>query len=339
MSQYVTARITQMDGIDIGLYDYDRHNAVYYFIVNAEEQIYLRYGGRDEISPESYLNLESLELALKLGLEEHEKFKQGHLSAPEAATSYRPRDIALIKEEVTDRKRCVECHLIADYETQEKMELGTMNPIKDLFVSPDIKTIGIHLNVPKGLIVYRATGAVAAAGMQAGDLVTGINGTPVLTFGDLQYFYNKTDRSAKSITLDISRGGEPQTLEVSLPREWWWTDTYFRYWTAEAVVYFWTEPLSDDEKRELELPIDGFASRIVEVDPAAQVYMLHDMKEGDIVFEVDGQQSDPDTRYAERHIQLRKTVRDIMQVKYLRDGEVQEVKLYGHEQNFRKAAR
>ena len=40
-----------MDDVDIGLFDYDRNNTLYFFALNADEQIYFRYGGRDSQSP------------------------------------------------------------------------------------------------------------------------------------------------------------------------------------------------------------------------------------------------------------------------------------------------
>lgn len=339
MDQYVTARITQMNGINIGLYDYDRHNAVYYFIVNADEQIYLRYGGRDEVAADSYLNILSFQKALEHGLKLHEKHILGDLPAPPKPKTFRPEDINVINEEVTQLRRCVECHLIADYTTQQHLEDGTLDPIKDFFVSPDIKTIGIHLDVPKGLVVKRADGAVREAGMLPGDTITAINNTPVYTFGDLQYHYDKTDRQASSITLEIDRQGAPHALDVDLPKEWWWTDTYFRYWSLEPVVFFWSEPLTTAEKSLLELPEDGFASRVTDVDPASKVYMLHSLKEGDIIYEIDGEQSDPDTVYVERHIQLRKRVEDKIHLRYLRDGQEHEMVITSHRQNYRKAER
>ena len=60
-----------MQGIDVGHWKYDRHNALYYFILNADEEIYMRYGGRDADSATTYLNLRSLERALQQGLEMH----------------------------------------------------------------------------------------------------------------------------------------------------------------------------------------------------------------------------------------------------------------------------
>ena len=31
-----------MDDVDIALFDYDRYNTLYYFLMNADEQIYMR---------------------------------------------------------------------------------------------------------------------------------------------------------------------------------------------------------------------------------------------------------------------------------------------------------
>ena len=107
-----------MTGIDIGLFDYDRHNALYYFIMNADEHIYMRYGGRDATSPDAYLSLNSLEIALKLGLERHELYKQAKLEKQARPAPFFPTDIPLLKKKVLRRGRCVECHLIADYQKQ-----------------------------------------------------------------------------------------------------------------------------------------------------------------------------------------------------------------------------
>ena len=69
-----------MDNVDIGLFDYDRNNTLYFFMLNADEQIYMRYGGRDSQSPDTYLHLSSLELAAKQGLELHRQYQQTPLS-------------------------------------------------------------------------------------------------------------------------------------------------------------------------------------------------------------------------------------------------------------------
>ena len=60
-----------MDDVDIGLFERDWNNAIYFFAMNADEQIYFRYGGRDSASPDTYSNLDSLELALRQGMGMH----------------------------------------------------------------------------------------------------------------------------------------------------------------------------------------------------------------------------------------------------------------------------
>ena len=60
-----------MDDVDIALFERDWNNTLYYFLMNADEHIYMRYGGRDARGPMTYLNLDSLELVLSEGLERH----------------------------------------------------------------------------------------------------------------------------------------------------------------------------------------------------------------------------------------------------------------------------
>ncbi len=322
--------------MDIALFERDWHNAIYYFILNADEQIYLRYGGRDETSPEAYLNYEALELALKLGLEQHAKAQAGQLPAkPRPAPMY-PSEMPLLKEEVMDAGRCVECHLVGDYQLLEKERAGVLDKLTDMFVYPDIKRIGIELDIPKGLVVKAATGAMAGAGMLAGDLIVDINGEPVLTFGDLQYEYNKVPRKAPSIELGVKRGDARLAFTAALPKEWWYTDLYHRYWTIEPQAYFTSKPLSAERRKELGLPEDGLAAEVVKVDPAAQVYNLHKLQAGDIITAVNGVDRDDFTENLDIYIRLHVDSGDKFTARYLRNGESHEMAVSTYREHFRK---
>src|SRR6266511_4316512 len=156
LSQYVCVRITRMDDIDIGLFDRDWNNTLYYFIMNADEQIYMRYGGRDSQAPDSYLNLSSLELAAKQGLELHRQYQQGILKKVERPKPIFPREIPLLVERTFARNQCVECHLIGDFQNIQRERDGTLDKLMHLYRSPDIKTLGIQLDVPQGLVVKEA---------------------------------------------------------------------------------------------------------------------------------------------------------------------------------------
>jgi hypothetical protein len=336
LEQYVCARVVTNTGMNIALFDRDWHNTIYYFVLNADEQIYLRYGGRDETAPDTYLNYDSFELALKLGLDQHEKWKAGELPAKPLPKPFYPDEIPLLKDEVMDQGRCVECHLIADYRLLEKEFDHALNKLDDMFVNPDIKRIGVELDVPKGLVVKSAAGAVAEAGMQARDLITAIEGTPVLTFGDLQYEYNKTPKTAVQVRLTVSRGGEAHELVVTLPAEWWWTDLYHRFWTVEPKMFFTSKPIITAQKRALGLPEDGFASEIVNVDPAAQVYNVHQLKVGDIITAVDGVQRDDFTQKLDIYIALTVESGETFTVDFLRDGEPMQMDVRTYRESFRK---
>ncbi len=92
LSQYVCVRVVRMDDVDIGLFDRDWNNAIYFFVLNADEQIYMRYGGRESQSPDTYNSLDSLRIALEQGLVLHQKYLQGkpaETGAPETAVPAR----------------------------------------------------------------------------------------------------------------------------------------------------------------------------------------------------------------------------------------------------------
>ena len=75
--QYVCVRVTRMDNVDVALFDRDWNNAIYFFAINADEQVYLRYGGRESEDPDTYNSLDSLEVALREGLVLHQRYLAG----------------------------------------------------------------------------------------------------------------------------------------------------------------------------------------------------------------------------------------------------------------------
>lgn len=309
-----------MDDVDIALFERDWHNTLYYFIMNADEQIYMRYGGRDARGPDVYLNLESLELALEKGLELHRAWRNGDLPKTERPKPRFPREIPPLVERTFARNQCVECHLIGDYDLVYKEDTGKVDKLTDLFRSPDIRGLGIELDVPKGLVVLSADGAVKAAGMRAGDRIAAVNGTPVWTFGDLQYRYDKTPRDAKQVRIAVARGAETVELLVDLPERWWLTDLRFRQLSIDPRAEFETRPLTEAERREHGLKPDGFAGVIVGIGGFAEMLKVHELKVGDIVYGVDGVESDGIANTPELFIKLRRRAGDTVTVDVIRDG-------------------
>src|SRR5690349_19526589 len=166
-----------MDTVDVNLFDRDWNNAIYFFMMNGDEQIYLRYGGRDSASADTYLNMASIELAAKKGLDLHQQYLKGELKKTERPAPKYPREIPLLVQRTFAQNQCVECHLIGDYINLHLEQDGKLDKLSQMYRSPDIKTLGIQLDVAKGLEVKEAQGAAAKAGMKSGDRVATLNGT------------------------------------------------------------------------------------------------------------------------------------------------------------------
>ncbi len=325
-----------MDGIDIGLFDFDRHNALYYFIMNAQEQIYMRYGGRDSEAADTYLNLRSLERALQQGLDLHEKHLAGELPTTERPKSLFPRDVPLLMQRTIRHHNCVECHLIADYQNLELEQTGQLEKRTHMYRSPDIKKLGIYLDVPRGLVVAETKQAARQAGMIRDDCITHLNGQRLWTFGDLQYYYDKVSRDAQSITIIVDRQGTPVELNLDLPQNWWQTDLDYRHWSVDPLLYFSARPLSEDDKTQHGLKRDGFASVVTYVHPAVALLKRHELEVGDIVYAVDGVEQDVWAENCLTHIKLRKRAGSTVTLGVLRAGQMLSLPLKTEKQSFRK---
>ena len=325
-----------MDDVDVALFDHDWNTTIYFFLMNADEQIYSRYGGRDSQSPDTYLNLSSLELALKQGLKLHRQYEKGELKKTERPKPRFPREMPLLVERTFARNQCVECHLVGDYQNLQREKDGHLDKLTHLYRSPDIKTLGIQLDVPKGLVVKEVRGAVQSAGMKPGDRITGLNGIPVWTFGDLQYQYDMVDRRFEQIQMVAARDGASIDLSVSLPPRWWWTDVRYRESSVDPRLYFEDRPLTDLEKRKHGLNPDGFASEVKYVAEFAKMMKSHDLRTGDIIVGVDGVERDEWANTAELFIKLRNTAGDSVTLDVIRDGHRLQMPLKTYRMNFRK---
>lgn len=336
LDRYVCVRVVRMDDVDIGLFDRDWNNAIYFFVLNADEQIYMRYGGRESQSPDTYNSLDSLRIALEQGLVLHQKYLDGRLPQQERPRPRFPREMPLLVARTFEQRQCVECHLIGDFQNIQRERDGVLDKLTDLYRSPDIKTIGIFLDVPKGLVVKAATGAVAAAGMKAGDRIVSWNGVPVWTFGDVQYRFDKVDRHAKSLRIGIDRSGQPIDLTVELPPRWWWTDLRFRQSSVEPRTDFEDRPLTTEEKQQLGLKPDGFASQVKYVPEMTKVRGTHDLHLGDVIRAVNGVESDVMAHTAALYLKLYVKAGESANLDVIRAGKRMTLPIHTYSLSFRK---
>ena len=144
------------------------------------------------------------------------------------------------------------------------------------------------------------------------------------------------DRKAAQVHITVERAGKPVDLAVALPVRWWWTDLRFRQSSVEPRLYFEDRPLTETDKRRQGLKPDGFASEVKYVAEFAKLMKTHDLRVGDIIFGVDGEERDEIANTAELFIKLRKTAGDSVTLDVIRDGQRMKMPLKTYRMSFRK---
>ena len=177
LSQYVRVRITRMDDVDIALFERDWNNTLYYFVLNADEQIYMRYGGRDARDPRPIWISTVLKWRLTRTGAHISSMRTANCRNRAARSTVPSSDPTAGRAHVRPQSMC---RVPSDrrFRTDYREQTGLLNKIVDLYRWPDIRTIGIELDVPQGSGCERSRGAVQAAGMKPGDRIAHSKATP-----------------------------------------------------------------------------------------------------------------------------------------------------------------
>ena len=321
LSEYVCILIDDLTGVDIGLFEFDPDSTLYCFILNADEQIYMRYGGRDDTSAEKYFNEDSLHEALELGLEMHKQYGAGELEKTERPKPAFPRDFPDIARDEIAKKKCVHCHHLGQARTRLLQSQRKLDKMKDLWVFPDIERLGIELDVKELLEVKAVDDAAKDGGLKKKDVITKIEGQRVRTFGDLQHYLNRHPAESKTLKLTVERKDEEVEVEIKLDEWWRVTDIIRRAGThaLEPFPEFWGKPLSKSEKRKYGIDEQEFGLEVTKfwVKTNAQNAGL---KVGDVVYEVDGIKETEYTANPVVWIRLQRKPGDTITVKAYRNG-------------------
>ncbi len=319
--QYVLLRVTDLRGIDVALFDFDPDSTLYTFVMTAEEQILLRYGGRDDAAAESYFSEKSLQLALERGLEQFKLAKEGKVEKEPRPAPVTPADYPDIKRDVIDKDKCVHCHQIGSGKTRKAQAAGKLDKAVDLWVYPEVATLGITLDVDKGTVVKKVDKAAKEAGLKAKDEIVQLGGKTVLTYGDLQQRLHLVASDAKTLELVVKRGDAQETITLKLPEYWRVTRIERRSTTnaLEPFPEFWGKPLDDTAKAKLGIKKDEFAAEVTKFW-AKTNGQAAGMQVGDVVISIDDTSKCAYTENPVLWIRLNRNAGDTIKVKVLRNG-------------------
>ena len=136
--------------------------------------------------------------------------------------------------------------------------------------------------------------------------------------------------------LTADRAGQSVAATVALPPRWWWTDLRFRQSSVDPRIYFEDRPMTAEARTKLGLKANGFASEVKHVPDFARVMKVHELKVGDVIYAVDGVETDDIAHTAELYLKVKKNVGDTVKLSVLRDGKKLEMSLKSTRMSFRK---
>jgi S1-C subfamily serine protease len=286
------------------------------FFLNADEQIYGRFGGRDGKGPETRMSLAGLHYAMEAALATHAA-RDKAAQAPKSEPRRTVRDVPGARR----GGRCFHCHEVNETLNAQMQKTGEWTRER-VWRYPPPDTLGLVLEVDRGNVVKQVEpdSSAGRAGLLSGDVVQRLNGLPVHSFADAQY---ALDRAPATGTIPVAwkRGDQEQSGDLALFDHWRRNDISWR----PSLQRFVPSPrlhgddLSEKDKQGLGLPVRQLAFRLQE--------RLHSqlkeagLRPGDIVIGIDNKTLEMDSNKFYWYVRRNYLVGDRITVNIVRDGE------------------
>lgn len=319
-AKFIRVRLTAIPNIDLRRFEFDCDLTWYVFLLNSDETIYGRYGGRDAAGAESRLSLNGLYFAMTKALVAHRAPPQAKKLDGLPVT---PEKLAVGK----NHKGCIHCHNVKEFERADALKSGTWTR-ESLAVYPLPENLGFTLSVDIGNRVKAVSPASLAdtARLKTGDSITTINGYPIASFADAAFALHKSPWKGK-IPFTFERNGVVMESVLELPDGWKKTNLSWRPSLLEILpsVAFSGDELSKEEKTKLGLNEKRAAFR--QSDPVHYTLAKAGIRAGDIVIGFDSHTADGGISDLLGIIRRNYLVGDTVVVHLLRDGKAHTVKL------------
>jgi len=296
-ARFVCLRITQMNRVDIRRFEFDFDTTWSSFFLDEKLNVYSRYGGRDETAPEARLNKESLLQTMREVLDVHARRSEGSRQngepvvqpvPPETST---PEDIPLLAK---NHRGCVHCHQIREY---RYLQWGRDNKFdrRKLFTWPLPENVGLKFERGHGhrLESVIKDSPAEQAGLRSGDVVTRIDDVPTRSESDVRWALGHAE-DGKPIRVSVERpqaNGKSKNIRLVLRPEGDWKQTQIGWRKSmRSVPLSWgfrAYPLLRTQLKELELPPDQLAIRVISVRPFGLSGALG-LHKRDLIISLDG---------------------------------------------------
>lgn len=214
-----------MNEVDLGRFEFDFDTTWNAFFLDAELNVYSRYGGRDEGEPEDRLSKSSLLQTMREVLDLHARRRQRKpddppLMQPVPTEAFRPADIPLL---AAGHRGCLHCHQVREYQLLQAFHDGVFTR-RELFGWPLPENLGLRIDRRHGHRIesLQAGSAAAETALRPGDEIVQVGDVPVRSEYDIRWALHRADDDAP-LWLDVRRPGDPpRTIGVTVqPRAGW----------------------------------------------------------------------------------------------------------------------
>lgn len=300
--QFVCVRITGMNGVNLRRFEFDYDVTWNAFFLDANLNVYSRYGGRDEREPEDRLSKESLLHTMRQVLDIHsrreELAREGvDYLQPIAAGRTIPEDIPLLRR---NHQGCVHCHQVREYQLLQWSHDGEFGRDR-LFRWPLPETLGIEIDFSHGHRVEAVKDAspAQAAGLLPRDVIEQVNGVPIRSEYDIRWALDRAPAAAP-LALVVSRPGQEQhdgsiRVEIQPTGAWKQTDLSWRKSMRSVPLPFGFRgyALTPSQRKTEGFSAGQLAIKVISVQPRSLAENLG-LQKGDILVALECNDADRD---------------------------------------------
>lgn len=330
--QFVCVRLVQMNGLDLGLFQFDYDQTLAAFFLNADGTIYGRYGTRAGKGAESstHVSLASFRRTMERALALHRGYpanreqlaaKRG--PAPEYRTlnampGFEDRPLRINRE----GDGCLHCHQARETPLRLKWQAKQLKPA-DLWVYPLPENAGMKMVVDDGLRIEAvAPGSPAAkAGLQPGDELRALDGQPLLSQADIQWVLHHAPAAPK-LKAGYLRAGAVRTATLALSGDWKRTDLTWRPSSGPGLRWgVWCTPLPEEERAAASIPSGAMALRVTGLyGVRAEPVVKAGVRIGDVILAADGRSDFANEGDYLAYLRLQHPPGDRVRLTLLREG-------------------
>ncbi|MCR9197677.1 MAG: PDZ domain-containing protein [Planctomycetaceae bacterium] len=308
-------RLAAIEPLDLKVFDFDHDLTFMVLFMNAEQQVYARYGGRCEQGPDARQSLEGLRSTMKSVLVECKS------DSPRFAPK-QPGKPFLIREVAPPRGlgRCIHCHQAKEVVYNDLDRKGKWNT-ELAFRYPLPENVGLKLDVDRSHIVTKvaADSPAETAGIEAGDRLLNVNQVPIHSEADVRF---ALDRAPKRGSIDVTwqRDGRQRSAKLTLADRWKRTDISWRpsLQNFVATCRIYGKDLKEGERDELGLTKTQLAFRQKASVPA--VAKKAGIREGDVILGFDDNELDMSAYDFLLHVRSNYLKGETVKVNVIRNG-------------------